>query len=246
MSRRMVYDAPTRVLHALFALLFIIAFTIAKTVDHESLTFSYHMLAGLTLSFVACLRIAWGLVGTRYARFRSLPLRPSELKAYFISIFSGQTKTWSGHNPASGWSAILFIGLALAMGLSGLMMSAGLGGHTLEDLHELMANSFALLALIHIAGIAVHSLRHNDPIALSMIDGKKNDVPEESAIREKRASFALAAIALVLATALHLIYHFDPSTRNSIFRCLSPVRGRERIVSKCSRTHFKTPIPPKM
>lgn len=39
MKKKAVYDLPTRLFHWLFALLFLIAFIIAKTIDDESSLF---------------------------------------------------------------------------------------------------------------------------------------------------------------------------------------------------------------
>lgn len=50
MKRELVYDLPTRIFHWMFAVLFLTAFVITKTVDDESAVFSYHMLAGLVLA----------------------------------------------------------------------------------------------------------------------------------------------------------------------------------------------------
>jgi cytochrome b len=98
MRNQLIYDIPTRFFHWLFAGLFVVAFLIAKTVDDESSVFSYHMLAGLVLSFTVILRLAWGFVGTKHARFTSLALHPKDLVAYFTGILSGDKRKWAGHN----------------------------------------------------------------------------------------------------------------------------------------------------
>ncbi|MCB0311578.1 MAG: cytochrome b/b6 domain-containing protein, partial [Bdellovibrionales bacterium] len=61
MNEKRIYDFPTRVFHWLFALSFIIAFTIGNTVDDDAALFSYHMLSGLVLCFLLTFRIPWGL-----------------------------------------------------------------------------------------------------------------------------------------------------------------------------------------
>lgn len=69
MKTKRVYDYPTRVFHWLFALLFVIAFTIGTTVDDDSALFLFHMLAGLVLCALVLFRVIWGFVGTKHARF---------------------------------------------------------------------------------------------------------------------------------------------------------------------------------
>ncbi|MBK8205032.1 MAG: cytochrome b/b6 domain-containing protein [Bdellovibrionales bacterium] len=117
-----------------FAGLFVTAFLIAKTVDDESLVFSYHMLAGLILGFTVLLRILWGVVGTKHSKFSSFALHPKSLVAYFSGILSGDKRRWFGHNPASSWATIAMFCFALGLGLTGYLMASG-QKETFEHIH---------------------------------------------------------------------------------------------------------------
>ena len=90
MNKTKVYDAPTRLFHWLFAGLFLGAFAIAKLTDDESAFFSQHMLLGMLLTALTLLRILWGVVGSRYARFTSFPLNPKRLIEYFRDILTSK------------------------------------------------------------------------------------------------------------------------------------------------------------
>jgi cytochrome b len=70
--QHLVYDLPLRFFHWLFAGLFLIGFTIAKTVDDESVLFNYHSLAGLTLGFLVLLRVVWGGLEPNMPVFQAL------------------------------------------------------------------------------------------------------------------------------------------------------------------------------
>lgn len=212
MNNRLVYAWPLRAFHWIFAGLFVTAFLIAKTVDDESSTFSYHMLAGMTLGLTVVLRLVWGFVGTRYARFSSFALRPHDLVAYFRGIFSGDQRKWAGHNPATSWGTLAMFACALGLGLSGYLMVSGYG-ETFEDVHELLANTFLVFVLFHIAGIALHTIRLRDPIALSMIKGTKHDVSPSEAISNSKPAIAILFLALVAAFAFYLVSNFDRQTR---------------------------------
>lgn len=74
-SSTQVFDFPTRLFHWVFAALFLISFTIGKTIDDESVTFHWHMISGLTLGFLVTLRILWGFLGSHYARFQNFNLK---------------------------------------------------------------------------------------------------------------------------------------------------------------------------
>lgn len=208
MGIRLIYDLPTRILHWIFAGLFALAFLIAKVVDDESSAFTYHMLAGLILGFVVFLRIGWGLVGTKYSRFSSFALKPKDLIVYLVGVFSGDKKKWAGHNPASSWAALFMYALALGLGATGFLMANG-QHEIVEDLHEIFANGFLVIVLLHVAGLALHSLRHRDGIALSMIHGKKCEVPTNDGISSSRPIVAAFALALIALFAIHLVKSFD-------------------------------------
>lgn len=208
MRNQLIYDIPTRIFHWLFAGLFVVAFLIAKTVDDDSPVFSYHMLAGLILGFTVLLRLVWGAVGTKHSRFASFALHPKDLLAYFKGILSGDKRKWAGHNPASSWAALVMFGLAIGLGTTGYLMSTG-QKEAFEDVHELLANGFLVVVLMHIAGVALHTLRHFDGIAMAMIDGSKSGVSQSETISNSRPVVALFFVGLVATFATHLASNFD-------------------------------------
>ena len=216
MKNQLVYDLPLRLFHWVFAALFIVAFMIAKTVDDESAVFSYHMLAGLLLWFVVLLRIVWGFVGTQHSRFSGFALHPRDLAAYFTGILSGDKRKWSGHNPASSWATILMFALALGLGLTGYLMASG-QKETFEDIHELLANGFLVVVLMHIAGVILHAFRHQDRIAFSMVDGTKDGIPLSESIPNSRPIVAFLFVGFVATFAVHLANNFNSKNRTLSF-----------------------------
>ncbi len=212
MRSTLVYDIPTRLFHWLFSGLFLLSFSIAKTVDDESLVFSYHMLSGLLLGGLVLWRLIWGVIGSPHARFSGFSLNPLHLKDYFLGIASGSKKRWLGHNPASSWAAITMFSLAFGLAGTGYLMSTG-NKEAFEDIHEFMANAFIVITVLHIAGVVIHSMRHRDAIALSMIDGKKESSEPATAIPSSRGLAAIVLIALVMSSGLYLFKNFDTQTR---------------------------------
>lgn len=212
MRQNLVYDLPTRVFHWLFAGLFLTAFIIAKTMDDESPWFNFHSLAGLTLGFVVLLRILWGFWGTKHARFSGFALNPIDLVNYFRGILSGEKKRWAGHNPASSWAGITMMILALGLATTGYLMTSGPNKETFEDIHELLANGFIIVVVLHVAGIVLHTIRHQEMIGLSMIDGKKADVALDQTIPSPKSAFGILLIGLVVAFGLNLFKNYDRAT----------------------------------
>lgn len=208
MKKQLIYDLPMRIFHWFFAGLFITAFMIAKTVDDESALFAYHMLAGFLLGFTVLLRLLWGMIGTTHSRFTAFALHPKDLWAYFSGILSGNKRRWPGHNPASSWATLVMFTLALGLGITGYLMAQG-QKERFEDLHELMANGFLVVVLLHVAGVALHALRHQDGIIMTMIDGSKKDLSVNESISNAKPGVALLFVALVLVFAGYLATNFD-------------------------------------
>ena len=213
MNRVRIYDLPTRLFHWLFAGFFITAFAIANLVDDESARFSLHMLAGMGMVFVVLLRLAWSLVGTRHARLTDLALDPRQLLGYFKGLFATGSRRWMGHNPASSWAAVVMVALAMGLGTTGYLMATGPENHTLEEVHELLANTFLVVVLLHLAGIAVHALKHRDRLPAAMVSGHKESVDGAG---ESVRSVPAAGMAFLAFTALfvaHLWQHYDAQAR---------------------------------
>jgi len=208
MKKTKVYDLPTRLFHWLFAALFVGAFAIAKQVDDDSPIFSQHMIFGLILFVLTSLRVIWGFVGSRYARFSSFPLNPLRLLEYFRDILSTKGKQYYGHNPASACSALAMMVLALGLGATGFLMASG-QKETFEDIHELLANGFAFVVVAHIAGVVLHTLRHKDGIGFSMIHGKKVSTEDAQPIANSHRYVAMGMAGIVGLFAFHVYSNYD-------------------------------------
>jgi cytochrome b len=213
MREVLVYDLPTRLFHWLFAAFFITAFAIANLVDDDSTRFSLHMLAGLGMVFVIALRLVWSLAGTRHARLGDLVLNPAQLITYFKGMFTSGSRRWIGHNPASSWAALTMVGLGLGLGITGYLMASGAESGWVKETHELMANAFLVVVLLHIAGVAVHMLRHHDHLETSMVTGRKQAITDnQMPVR----AVPVAGLAFIVLTAVfmgYLLQHHDAQAR---------------------------------
>lgn len=212
MRSTLIYDLPTRLFHWIFAGLFLFSFIVAKTIDSESLVFSYHMLSGLLLGLLVLWRILWGFIGSKHARFTGFDLNPLHLKDYLLGIINGSKKRWAGHNPASSWAGIFMIILALGLSTTGYLMSIGYK-EDLEDIHEIMANTFIVIVIFHVAGVILHMILHRDAIALSMLDGKKATFELGSEIKTSRPFSALVLLLLMTVGGLYLYKNFNSQKR---------------------------------
>lgn len=207
----LVWDLPVRLFHLLFGLGFVGAFAIGQGVDDDSPLFPVHMLLGGTLAFMVLLRIGWGLWGPPHARFRAFLFGPAETLAYFRSALRGGGARYPGHNPGSAPAILAMLALTLGLALTGILM--GQGSEAAEELHEGLAAAFAVVAGLHLAGVAWHSLRHRENLAASMLHGRKLAPPETPPSRPSPLA-ALAFLILTGAWAAGLVRSYEPTTRS--------------------------------
>ncbi len=133
-----------------------------------------HLWIGYAALTFLGLRLIWGLVGPREARFSAF--RPSLARArdHLGDIWLGRRVTHRSHNPLGALMAYtLWALLALVVG-TGLMMETGAGGD-LEDLHSAAAYLVLLLAPIHVAGVLFEKLRGDGDVIRRMITGEKRE-----------------------------------------------------------------------
>lgn len=211
MKRILVWDAPVRLAHAVLAVLVLAAFALATLTSDESVTFSWHAIAGLVAVVVVLLRILWGFFGTRYARFGDFPLRPSALVRYLRGVVSGRPDgSGVGHNAATSWFALAIFAGIVGLGVTGIL--AGRGSEGAEEVHEVLAWSVIGLVAAHVAGVLLHVARKRENLIASMIDGRKAG-PEADAIPGPRTATAAVSAGLVIAFAAALVSSFDAPSR---------------------------------
>jgi len=111
-----VWDKVIRFFHWNLVLFFIIAYLTGD--DLELL----HVYAGYYIIGLVTVRIIWGVIGTRYARFTQFICSPTTVASYLKNFFSRKQdeKEYLGHNPAGGWMVIALLLSILATSYSGL------------------------------------------------------------------------------------------------------------------------------
>jgi cytochrome b len=205
MNRILIWDLPTRVFHWLLTGTLIVALSIALGVDDDSTVFQLHMLFGLIAAFAVILRLLWGIVGSRYARFASFLFGPKALFGYLQAALRGRSERHVGHNPGSAYAIYAMLLLTIGLGASGLLMPSG---EAFEELHEIMAYLMISVIVMHIHGLVWHTIRQRENIALSMIDGRKAGEPSQ-AIRSSHLLAGVAFLALCAAWAFAIFSGYD-------------------------------------
>ncbi|MCB1518065.1 MAG: cytochrome b/b6 domain-containing protein [Hyphomicrobiaceae bacterium] len=164
-----VWDPVVRLFHwSLVASVTIAWFTANKL---EAL----HYWAGYAAAGLIAIRLAWGIVGTHYARFHQFVRTPTTTVTYLKAILTGREARYLGHNPAGGAMILALILMLAATATTGWLMTtdAFWGSVLMQRLHDLAANLLVLLVFVHIGGVILASLRHRENLAAAMLSGRK-------------------------------------------------------------------------
>lgn len=190
-----VWDIVVRTFHWLLVALFVLCYISGDIVDvlHAYLGYGILLLLGI--------RVVWGLVGTKHARFAGFIYGWKRVKEYSAGLMAGRPPHYLGHNPLGGWMIVLLLVSLLLACWSGLEAYADQGRGPLahhdawlldvayadgereedserelwDEVHEVLANFVLLLVFVHIAGVLIASLLHRENLARSMWTGYKVD-----------------------------------------------------------------------
>jgi cytochrome b len=216
----------------MLTLLILGALAISLLVDDSSPWYPYHSVLALIAAPLIVLRILWGFVGTRHARFWSFLFSPKAVAKYFIDALRWRETRHSGHNPGAAYFVILLMVLPLLSVLSGYQL--GQGNKQVKEFHEILA--YVLLGVIgvHILGVILHTLRHKEMIAVSMIDGKKQ-AEASQAIPSSRPVVGLLFLMIALAWGVSVYRGYD--TRAGVVRL--PLIGMDVKVEETGMEEFE-------
>ena len=180
-NRIQVWDLFVRASHWLI----VIGFFIAYFTEEDAMT--VHTWAGYVIGALLLMRIAWGFVGPRYARFSNFIYRPTAILSYFWALVTGHAKRYVGHSPAGGAMVILLIGSLAATVGTGLIVYAE---HAAGPLAPFIAHTQ------QIGPLKVGVVRNND---------KSEERENESALKEVHETLANVTVALVIFHVLGVI-----------------------------------------
>jgi cytochrome b len=200
-ARIKVWDAFVRIFHWSLVL----AFFVAYFTEPEDAALAVHVWAGYLVTGLIVLRVIWGFVGTKHARFGDFAFAPAYALRYLVALARGRAKRYLGHSPAGAWMVYLLLAslaVTVATGMATLAEEdhAGPlapffaapaapaveasreesheGAEAFEEIHELFANIVLVLVGLHIVGVAVASFSHRENLVRAMVTGAKRADPE--------------------------------------------------------------------
>jgi cytochrome b len=136
---------------------------------------SVHSAAGYVVGGLVALRIVWGFVGPRYARFAQFVRPPETVIDYLRAIRDRSERRYIGHNPAGGAMIVVLLAAMAATAFSGWMLTtdAYWGSEIVQHVHSALAHGLLALVVVHQGGVALASLRHRENLVRAIVVGVK-------------------------------------------------------------------------
>ncbi len=134
-----------------------------------------HRVAGYTVLAYVGVRIVWGFVGGKYARFADFLPTPRGALAYFTAMIRGREARYVGHNPAGALMiAFLLIALSTAA-ITGILLDTPQyrDFRPLHTVHTVASDGIVMLAVVHVCGVLYASWRHCENLISAMFTGEK-------------------------------------------------------------------------
>ncbi len=178
-----LWDAPVRIIHWAFVLLFPGLWWSAEKGD-----LALHQRLGYCMLALVVFRVLWGLFGSSTARFASFVKGPTAVFAYVRTLLSKSGEEKPGHNPLGAVSIIALLGLLTAQVSLGLFaqdedaiesgplsyLVSYEGADAAREWHHSLFDVLLVLVGIHVFAIAFYLFYKRDNLVKPMITGKKH------------------------------------------------------------------------
>jgi cytochrome b len=179
-----VWDLPIRLFHWSLVAGFITAYLSAKYRAGD-----LHTLVGYALCILLAVRVFWGIVGGKYARFNSFIFSPVETLNYLRGMLQGHPRHYLGHNPAGALMVFALLLLLALIFMTGLITLAVIdfegpllgainyfddnASYALRHIHGLLTNIGLALISLHLVGVMWGGIQHKENLVRAMITGNK-------------------------------------------------------------------------
>ncbi len=164
-----VWDPLVRGAHWALAASFAVAWLSSKNWE------GVHAASGYVAGVLVALRVVWGFLGPRYARFTQFVRSPGTVIGYLRAIKDGSESRYIGHNPAGGAMIVVLLAAMAATAVTGWLLTTDVfwGSTVMQRGHSLLAHGVLALVVVHLVGVALASLRHHENLVRAMIFGAK-------------------------------------------------------------------------
>ncbi|SMX35924.1 cytochrome b/b6 domain-containing protein [Maliponia aquimaris] len=173
MTDHRIWDPVLRLFHWSVAVLF---FANAVLTDPDG---DLHETLGYIIGGLLLLRLVWGLIGPRAARFASFAPTPAGVTAQLTDMAGGRKSAHLGHSPLG---ALMIFNLLFALAgivVTGWLMTTNAfwGVDWVEEVHEVLVTWAEISVVVHIAAVLWESRRTGINLPRAMVTGVKR-VPD--------------------------------------------------------------------
>lgn len=190
------------------------AFAMAYLVEDDFLTL--HVWAGYVVGGVVAVRIVWGFVGPRRARFADFVRGPRAVVGYLANLVTFTARRYVGHSPAGGAMVVVLLAMLAGTVVTGLMTYGA------EEKAGPLAPLYAAEGPLAVPVPAIPLAHADEERSRSDATGSR-ERGGESAMREAHELFANLTLILVLlhvaGVALASIVHRENLVAAMITGC---------------------------
>ncbi|MFZ9905665.1 MAG: cytochrome b/b6 domain-containing protein [Steroidobacteraceae bacterium] len=219
----LVWDWPVRVMHWGLVLA---VFGAWLTRELEGDWFAWHVRCGYAVIVIVIVRLVWGFVGTRHAKFVSFVRGPLAVLRDLRALRGRQEAAPVGHTPAGAWMILALLGMLLAQAVTGLFSNdqvyqtgplfgyvTGETSDRLTTIHKQIFDVLWIAILVHVLAALFYLVFKRRNLIAPMLVGKKSreDVPTGEEIHSSRGALAIV-IALVVIAGLVVLVQTAPET----------------------------------
>lgn len=185
-----LWDPVVRLFHWALVLAFFAVWFLGKFGPDQM---TLHFYAGYAVGGLVVVRLIWGFVGSRPARFTSFVRGPGAVLGYARDLPARRPSNTLGHNAVGALFVVgilAVLAVQVATGLIGdpedYVNTGPLADYVAIEtsrsalaLHELLGNLAMIMVLVHVAAIGFYRRWKGEDLVTPMITGKKT-VPAES------------------------------------------------------------------
>ncbi|MDP2018717.1 cytochrome b/b6 domain-containing protein [Hydrogenophaga sp.] len=168
-ASKRVWDPLVRVFH--WSLVTCVLLNLFVVNDGEDL----HQWLGHAAAALVAVRVVWGFIGPRHARFTDFFPTPRRVASHVRALFKDEPEHHWGHNPLGGLMVLGLMGMVLALGLTGWMqgLDAFWGEEWLQDLHKGLGEWLMPMVGLHAAAAIVMGRIERTRLVKAMVTGVK-------------------------------------------------------------------------
>ncbi|MEZ5508369.1 MAG: cytochrome b/b6 domain-containing protein [Gammaproteobacteria bacterium] len=204
-QRIQVWDWPVRVFH--WSMVLVVAGAIATGLIGGN-AMEYHGQLGVALSGLLGFRLAWGVVGTRTARFISFVRGPQAI----LQSLRGQWRG-IGHNPLGALSVLALLGVFGFQAVSGLFTNDDIAfngplrklvskefSDIITGIHHSMLPFLIALIVLHVGAIMFYRVVKKEDLVRPMLRGWKP--ADADAARQQNSPLNWLALIIAMAVGI--------------------------------------------